>query len=113
MASRNIKCVCDACGFTFRAARKWLKGGLRCPRATCDGCVQTNVAAVSETQRAFEREQEQRQAVRDYYAEREPELTPELAAFVTRQRKQRERQLQRAREDARRFRAAAAALGAS
>lgn len=38
--TRNIKVECDACGFTFRTAQKWIDAsidGLRCPNADCDG----------------------------------------------------------------------------
>ena len=32
-AARMIKCVCDECGWTFRAARSWIEKGL--PSCSC------------------------------------------------------------------------------
>ena len=29
--TRHIRCGCDACGCTFRLARKWITPALRCP----------------------------------------------------------------------------------
>ena len=40
-APRMIKCVCEACGFTFRTTRLWIKDHtlLDCPEPSCDGLV--------------------------------------------------------------------------
>lgn len=40
--TRMIKAECEACGFTFRAARTWLEAAesLTCPDASCGGSVE-------------------------------------------------------------------------
>ncbi len=40
-STRNLKCECPACGFTFRTTAKWLEGKdfIQCPDTTCNETI--------------------------------------------------------------------------